>query len=184
MVDVARAARLAGRIQQIVASALRAGVKDPRLGMVTVTAVKVTPDLHDATVYYTVLGDETERESSRLALESARGVLRAQVGRQTGVKFTPTLAFVQDAVPETAQHIEELLARAREADEQVHAAAAAATYAGDPDPYRPDNDTDDDDDDDDIDTADNDSIDNDIDTGAIASGPGPTGPTGRVARDE
>lgn len=137
MVDVARAARLAGRIQQIVASTLRAGVKDPRLGMVTVTAVRVTPDLHDATVYYTVLGDETEREGSRLALESARGVLRAQVGRQTGVKFTPTLSFVQDAVPETAKHIEQLLAQAREADERVHAAAAGATYSGDPDPYRP-----------------------------------------------
>lgn len=142
MADAARAARLAGRIHQIVASTLRTRVKDPRLGMLTVTDVRVTPDLHDATVYYTVLGDATEVEATRLALESARGVLRAQVGRQTGVKFTPTLAFVRDVVPDTARQIEELLATAHQRDAEVQQVRCGATYAGDPDPYRTDEDDD------------------------------------------
>lgn len=136
MADVARARKLAGRIKQIVAATLRTQVKDPRLGMVTVTDVRVTPDLHDATVYYTVLGDETAQMGSALALESAKGVLRAQVGRQTGVKFTPTLAFVLDTVPQTALHVADLIAEARQRDAALQQDASGASYAGDPDPYR------------------------------------------------
>ncbi len=136
MADVARARKLAVRIREIVASTLRSQVKDPRLGMVTLTDVKVTPDLREATVYYTVLGDAAERASSAAALDSAKGVLRAQVGRQTGIKFTPTLAFITDAIPDNARQIEELLERAKAADEEVQRAAAGATPAGDPDPYR------------------------------------------------
>src|SRR5689334_15430850 len=107
MVDQARARRLAGRIKQIVATGIEMQVKDPRLGMVTITDVRVTGDLHDATLFYTVLGDDAAREESARALESAKGVLRAEVGRQTGVRFTPTLTFVLDAVPDTAKHIDE-----------------------------------------------------------------------------
>lgn len=136
MGDGGRARRLAGRIKQIVASAIEGQIKDPRLGMVTITDVRLTGDLHDATVFYTVLGGEDERSASAAALESARGVLRSEVGRLTGVKFTPTLAFVLDAVPESAKHIDELLAVAAQADAQVQAARAAARPAGDPDPYR------------------------------------------------
>ncbi len=102
MADQARARRLAVRIREIVASTLENQVKDPRLGMVTITDARVTPDLRDATLYYTVYGDEAARADSAAALESARGVLRTEVGRQTGIKFTPTLAFVPDAVPEQA----------------------------------------------------------------------------------
>ena len=109
MADPARARRLAVRIREIVASTLEMQVKDPRLGMVTITDARVTPDLRDATLYYTVYGDEAARAESAAALESARGVLRSQVGRQTGIKFTPTLAFVPDAVPEQAGRIDELL---------------------------------------------------------------------------
>jgi ribosome-binding factor A len=136
MVDQGRARRLAGRIKQIVATGIEMQVKDPRLGMVTITDVRVTGDLHDATVFYTVLGGEEERVASAAALESAKGVLRSEVGRQTGVKFTPTLTFVLDAVPETAKHIEELLAVAREADAQVEAARRNAVPAGEANPYR------------------------------------------------
>jgi ribosome-binding factor A len=136
MVDVARARKLAVRIREVVASTLELQVKDPRLGMVTITDAKVTPDLREATLYYTVYGDEEERASSAAALESAKGVLRSQVGRQTGVKFTPSLTFVADAVPETAGRIEDLLARARDADARVHTLAEQAQPAGDPDPYR------------------------------------------------
>jgi ribosome-binding factor A len=136
MADVARARRLAGRIREIVATTLERQVKDPRLGMVTITDARVTPDLREATVYYTVYGDEATRAGSAAALESARGVLRTQVGRQTGVRFTPALTFVADTVPEHAQHIEELIHRAQSADAEVQRAREGATYAGEPEPYR------------------------------------------------
>jgi ribosome-binding factor A len=136
MADVARARKLAVRIREIVAATLRAQVKDPRLGMVTVTDAKVTPDLREATVFYTVYGDAADQASSAAALESAKGVLRSAVGRQTGVKFTPTLAFSLDQIPDTARHIDELLAVARAADAEVQRAAAEAVPAGEPDPYR------------------------------------------------
>ena len=134
--QTARARQLADRIRVIVAEMLERRIKDPRLGFVTITDVRVTGDLHEATIFYTVLGTDEERAGTAAALESAKGILRSEVGKHTGVRFTPTLAFVTDAVPETAQHIEELLAEARAADEQVAAVRQGATYAGDADPYR------------------------------------------------
>jgi ribosome-binding factor A len=136
MVDVARARKLAVRIREIVAATLETQVKDPRLGMVTITDARVTPDLREATVFYTVYGDEVARADTAAALESAKGVLRSTVGKQTGVKFTPTLSFVADHVPETAANIEELLAAARAEDARVQELASAAAPAGDPDPYK------------------------------------------------
>ena len=136
MADQARARRLAVRIRTIVATALETQVKDPRLGLVTVTDARVSPDLMDATVFYTVYGDDLEREASAAALESARGGLRSLVGKQTGVKNTPTLAFVHDQLPEGAKHLDDLLAQARADDARIAAARAAAEPAGDPDPYR------------------------------------------------
>lgn len=136
MADPARARRLAVRIREIVASTLEMQVKDPRLGMVTITDARVTPDLRDATLFYTVYGDDAVRADSAAALESARGVLRSQVGRQTGIKFTPTLTFVADAVPDSARRLDDLLAEVRTADEAIAEARANAEYAGDPDPYR------------------------------------------------
>jgi ribosome-binding factor A len=136
--DPARARRLAVRIREIVAATLENQVKDPRLGMVTITDARLTPDLRDATLYYTVYGTDDDRQSSAMALESARGVLRTEVGRQTGIKFTPTLAFVPDAVPEQADRIDELLAVARDADAGLAQVREGKTYAGDPDPYRHD----------------------------------------------
>src|SRR5665811_2152436 len=113
VVEAARARKLAGRLREIVASTLELQVKDPRLGMVTITDARVSPDLREATVYYTVYGDDAERAASAAALESARGVVRSQVGRQAGVKFTPSLAFIADVVPDSARRIAELVARAR-----------------------------------------------------------------------
>jgi len=136
MADAPRARRLAGRIKQIVATVIENQVKDPRLGMVTITDVRVTGDLHEATVFYTVFGTDEERAASAVALESAKGVIRSEVGRQTGVRFTPTVAFRLDSVPDNAKHIDELLAAAREADAQVEAARRAAVPAGEADPYR------------------------------------------------
>jgi len=136
MVDVARARKLAVRIREVVASTLEMQVKDPRLGMVTITDAKLTPDLREATVYYTVYGDDVARADTAAALESAKGVLRSTVGKQTGVRYTPSLAFVADVVPETADRIEALLATARAEDARVHDIAHGAEPAGEADPYR------------------------------------------------
>lgn len=134
--NTARAAKLADRIKVVVAETLKTRIKDPRLGFVTITDARITGDLREATVFYTVYGDETERVESAAALESAKGILRSEVGRQTGVKFTPTLAFVADAIPEGAKQIDELLARAAESDAKVLEVAKDAKYAGEADPYR------------------------------------------------
>jgi ribosome-binding factor A len=138
MADTARARKLADRIREIVAETLERRVKDPRLGFVTITDARVTGDLQHATLFYTVLGDAEEQTASRAALESAKGVLRSEVGRRTGVRLTPTLEFIADAVPENAAHIDELLQAAAARDADVAALAAKAEYAGDADPYRHD----------------------------------------------
>ena len=132
----ARARKLADRIRVIVAETLEMRVKDPRLGFVTITDARITGDLGEATVFYTVYGDDAALADTAVALESAKGVLRSEVGHQTGLRRTPTLAFVADALPDTAKTIDDLLLRAAAADAEVHRAAAGATYAGDPDPYR------------------------------------------------
>src|ERR1700754_4553022 len=136
MVDAGRARRLAGRIKQIVATGIEMQVKDPRLGMVKITDVRVSGDLHDATIFYTVFGDDAVRADSAVALESAKGVLRSEVGRQTGVRFTPTLTFVLDSLSDDARHIEELLAVAAKADAEVEAGRPGKAPAGEADPYR------------------------------------------------
>lgn len=136
MTDTARARKLADRIRVVVAETLQRRIKDPRLGYVTITDTRVTGDLREATVFYTVYGDEQERADSAAALESAKGVLRSEVGRQTGVRYTPSLTFVPDALPENARTIDDLLARAKASDQQVREASSGADYAGEPDPYR------------------------------------------------
>jgi ribosome-binding factor A len=135
--DNARAKRLADLIREVVAQKLQRGIKDPRLGShVTITDTRVTGDLREATVFYTVYGDDEERAAAAAGLESAKGVLRSEVGRAAGVKFTPTLTFVADALPDTAKTIEDLLDKARQSDEKVREASAGARYAGEADPYR------------------------------------------------
>lgn len=138
----ARARRLGERIHEIVAGALKFKVKDPRVGFVTVTDVRVTADLRDATVFYTVLGDPDEQTATAAALASATGLLRSEVGRETGVKFTPTLTFVPDAVPDNARHIEELLREVAQRDSAIAAAAEGAQFAGGANPYRADDELD------------------------------------------
>jgi ribosome-binding factor A len=137
-----RVVRLADQIKVIVAEMLERRIKDPRLGFVTVTDVRLTGDTHDATVFYTVLGSEDEQARTAAALRSATGLIRAQVGQQLGLKFTPTIAFVPDAVPENARQIDDLLAQARSVDARVAEQAAGATYAGEVDPYKHDDDDD------------------------------------------
>lgn len=154
MGNEARARKLADRIKVIAAETLEMRVKDPRLGFITITDSRITADLREATVFYTVFGSDEERVATAAALESAKGVIRSEVGRQTGIKFTPTLKFVLDALPDTAKHIDDLLAEAAASDAKVHRQAAGASYAGDPDPYRSgEHDADDEDEDGTSDTA-------------------------------
>ena len=131
-----RVRKIADRIQVIVAEMLERRIKDPRLGFVTVTEARVTGDLREATVFYTVYGSDEERANTAAALASATGLIRSEVGKQTGVKHTPSITFELDTVPQAVSKIEDLVARARQADAAVAAAREGATPAGDPDPYR------------------------------------------------
>ncbi|MGZ5417637.1 MAG: 30S ribosome-binding factor RbfA [Nocardioides sp.] len=131
-----RVRKVADRIHVIVAEMLERRVKDPRLGFVTVTDVRVTGDTQNASVFYTVMGEDEQLAGTAAALESAKGLIRSEVGKQLGIRHVPTLEFIHDALPDTARHLEEALAQAREADAAVAASAAGATYAGEEDPYR------------------------------------------------
>ena len=137
----ARARKLGDRIAVIVAEMLERRIKDPRLGFVTVTEARVTGDLREATVFYTVYGSDDEVAGTKAALASATGLIRSEVGKQTGLKHTPSISFSQDTVPDTARTIEDLVERARAADALVAAARVDAVPAGDPDPYRTADDT-------------------------------------------
>ncbi|GAA4779142.1 MULTISPECIES: 30S ribosome-binding factor RbfA [Microbacterium] len=130
-----RQARLADRIRVILAERLEKGLRDPRLGFVTITDVRVTGDLQHASVFFTVYGSDEERASSGAALKAATGMLRSEVGRKLNTRLTPTLEFIPDALPESADHLAALLQEARERDQAVAGLAAGARYAGDEDPY-------------------------------------------------
>ena len=136
MADPARARKIADRIRDLLAENLAAVVKDPDLGMVTITDTRVTPDLQQATVFWTVLGDEAQREKSAELLQRHRGKLRTLIGKGLGIRLTPSLEFVHDALPEDAAHLEDVLRRAKEEDERRAAENAGAQYAAGEDPYR------------------------------------------------
>ncbi len=136
MPDVARARRVAERIKVIVAEYLENRVKDDRLGFVTITDVRVTGDLQHASIFYTFFGTQDERTASEAVLRAYTGRIRSAVGQGVGTRLTPSIEFIPDALPETAAHVEELLAQAKRRDVELAQAAAAARYAGDADPYR------------------------------------------------
>ena len=131
-----RAARVAERIRAIVAQMIDTKLKDPRLGMVTVTDVRVTGDLQHADIFYTVYGSQTQLRNSARALESAKGMIRSQVGAQLGLRLTPSLDFIADALPQSAKSIEDALTAARFKDEQIRRLSENASPAGDANPYR------------------------------------------------
>jgi ribosome-binding factor A len=143
MSDPARVRRQAERVRELVASVVRTQIKDPRLGMITITDARITADLREATVFYTVLGDAAAQAGTAAALESAKGLLRSTVGKALGLRHSPSLAFVLDNVQDQAKHLDELLAEARQRDAEVQRLAAQAKYAGDAQPYRVDEDDDD-----------------------------------------
>jgi ribosome-binding factor A len=169
MADPARAAKMADRIKVIIAKTLERGLKDPRLGFVTITDVRVTGDLQHASVFYTVYGTDEERSESAAALRSATGMLRSEVGKNITARLTPSLEFIPDGIPENAALIDSLLVEARNRDLEVAGLAQSATYAGDEDPYIKPRDFDEDEDEDDDDDAD----DENDDDATFTSGPRP-----------
>lgn len=136
MADPARARRVADRIHKTVAQVLERRIKDPRLGFVTITDVRVTGDLQQATVFYTVYGTEGERRRSASALKSATGLIRSEVGKALGIRLTPTISFQLDSLPTTARSIEDALAQAQARDAAIARASEGASYAGEANPYR------------------------------------------------
>ena len=145
-----RVRKIADRIKVVVAEMLERRIKDPRLGFVTVTDVRLTGDSQQATIFYTVLGtdgdEEAAREGTAVALESSKGLLRSEVAKQLGMRHAPTLEFIHDALPDTARHLDELLAKAKALDEEIALRTAGAAYAGEPDPYKKPHEDDDEDD--------------------------------------
>ena len=143
MADPQRARKMADRIKEVVARRIDKGLRDPRLGFVTITDVRVTGDLQHASIFYTVYGTDEERADSAAALKAATGLLRSEVGKNITARLTPSLEFIADALPDTSAHLEDLLVQAQMRDEQVRAAAEGAAYAGDADPYKHDDEDDD-----------------------------------------
>lgn len=142
MADPQRARKMADRIKEVVARRIDKGLRDPRLGFVTITDVRVTGDLQHASVFFTVYGSDEERADSAAALKAATGLLRTEVGKNITARLTPSLEFIADALPDTSAHLEDLLAQAKMRDEQVRSSSTGATYAGDADPYKHDDDED------------------------------------------
>ncbi|WP_136192256.1 MULTISPECIES: 30S ribosome-binding factor RbfA [Actinomyces] len=143
MADAARVRKVADHIQETVARLLQGRIKDPRIGFVTITDVRVTGDLQQATVFYTVYGTDEERQDTAAALRSATGLIRSEVGRALGIRLTPSITFQLDSLPTQAQAFEDALAQARARDEEIARTHAGAAYAGDADPYRHDEEADD-----------------------------------------
>ena len=139
---------MADRIREIVAKRIERGLRDPRLGFVTITDVRMTGDLQHASIFYTVYGTDEERADSAAALKAATGMFRTEVGKNITARLTPTLEFIPDAIPENAAAIDSLLREAAQRDAEAHAAAASAQYAGDADPYVKPRELDDDEDED------------------------------------
>lgn len=131
-----RSQKVADRIKVVVAGLLEGKIKDPRLGFVTVTDARVTGDLQHASIFYTVLGDDEQRESTAAALESAKGVIRSAVGKDLGVRVTPSIEFFLDGLPESALALDSLLAKVRVQDAEVSKLRKEASYAGEPDAYK------------------------------------------------
>jgi len=131
-----RALKVADRIREIVAAALESRVKDPRLGFVTITDVRVTGDLQNASIFYTVYGDANAHESSAAALKSASGMLRSEVGKALGLRITPTLEFIQDGLQESASAMNELMSEVAKKDAELRKLREGAKPIGDVDPYK------------------------------------------------
>jgi len=106
---VKRSDKVAEEIHKIVSELLIKGLKDPRIGFVTITGVKLTTDLRQATIYFTVIGSDEEKKGTLAGLNSARGFIRKELGQALKMRFTPEIQFKYDTSVEYGQHIESIL---------------------------------------------------------------------------
>jgi ribosome-binding factor A len=112
-----RSEKVAEAIHEMVSELLVKGLKDPRIGFVTITGVKVTDDLHLATVYFTVIGSDAEKTATEHGLNSARGFIRKELGKTLRMRYVPDLLFRYDASVEYGARIETILKEITTADE-------------------------------------------------------------------
>jgi len=114
MASETRAQRVAELIREEIAKLLQKGLKDPRIGFVSVMGVKMSPDLRYAKVYVSLLGEEKERKSSLIALRNSEGWVRQQVGKAVRLRFTPDIRFVEDESLDKVYRLEEVFKKIEE----------------------------------------------------------------------
>jgi ribosome-binding factor A len=131
-----RALKVADRIKEVIATTLETRVKDPRLGFVTITDVRVTGDLQHASIFYTVFGGDEERAATAAALSSAKGLIRREVGSALGLRITPTIEFFADGLQESASAMNDLMAEVKRSDEELAKLREGAKPVGESDPYK------------------------------------------------
>jgi len=129
-----RMGRIDHELQRELARLISTELKDPRLGFVTVTRVEITSDLRTATIYVSIIGDRHVAKQSMLALESARGYLRGELGHAVQLRHTPELVFVEDRSTEKAIALSKVLARTAAASAAETAAASGTETVADGDP--------------------------------------------------
>jgi len=117
--DTKRTQRVADLLLHEVARILQREVKDPRVGFVTLTGAKVSPDLHYASIYYTVLGDESARDDSRKGLDSAAAFIRRAIAPRLHLRATPDIRFIYDEAVDRGLRLEELLQEIRHEPEDT-----------------------------------------------------------------
>src|SRR5665213_1181106 len=131
-----RPAKMGDLIRQVIAKRLEKGLRDPRMGFVTITDVRVTGDLQHASVFYTVLGDAEAQSATAAALASAKGLIRREVGNALGLRITPTIDFFADGLQESASAMNDLMSSVRAADAELAKLRENAKPVGEADPYK------------------------------------------------
>ena len=113
--DYQRSERVGELLTEVIADVLREEIRDPRVTAVTITAAKVTKDLRQARIYFTILGGASENKDSVLAgLKSALGFIRARIGKQLKLRFVPAIEFFYDDSVDEAERIEKLLRQVKQ----------------------------------------------------------------------
>jgi ribosome-binding factor A len=112
--DYRRSDRVGDLLLEVISDLLRKDIRDPRIGAVTLTGVKVSKDLRQAQIYFSLLGRQETRKEVLAGLKSATGFIRSKVGKQLNLRFVPTIEFLYDETEDEAQRIEDLFKRARE----------------------------------------------------------------------
>jgi ribosome-binding factor A len=117
-----RPERVAHMVQQLLGELFARGMRDPRIGLVTITGVKMSPDLREARVFWTVHGDSEQRKHTGRGLQNARGFLRHEIGMQLKLRVTPELRFTYDEAIDRGERIEQLIRQVHEEERTKPAA--------------------------------------------------------------